>query len=69
MNRYAYNPGKAPHLFSNKDFPAESYTTITEQEIPLLKAAHIPVILEGEDGFVDVWARNYPEKTPNQLLP
>jgi len=69
MNKYVYNPGKAPHLFSTKEFPAEGYTTIALDDIPLLKAARIPVILEGEEGFVDVWARNYPEKTPNQLLP
>ena len=66
---YAYNPGRAPHLFSNKEFPAEGYTVVPNSQVALLKAARIPVVLEGEDGFIDVWARNYPEKTPNQLLP
>lgn len=69
MSRYAYNPGKAPHITGTQTFAPEAYSVVSEEFATIIKSGDIPISLEGDDDFEEIWVRNFPNKTPDQLLP
>lgn len=68
-NRYAYSKCRAPIRYGQRTFSPEMYTVVDESLVQPLKEAKFAMEFEGDPDWKDIWVRNYPEKTPQQLLP
>lgn len=68
MDKYVFNSTKAPQIYAGRTLPPENYSTLTNEESVKFKQGGVDVHIEGNEGFVDLWERNIPEKTPNQIV-
>lgn len=61
-NLYVYNPGKCQQHYGSHRFDPGLFTTVSAHEAKRIRAAQLPLLIEGDADFPQVWAVSIPQR-------
>lgn len=61
-NLYVYNPGNCQQHYGNRCFAPAMFTTVPVQEAEAMRSAQLPLLIEGDADFPQVWAVSIPQR-------